>query len=250
MIISFVTYEHPTEGLLIRPTIFAGEDKAWTQGWQRCVGHLNGGKPITPAEAAGAGWDLTGITIRDDGAVSEAPTLRTGITGAYDEDHGLVADDGIKVEWGGACPIQGEGSVDGRTIYYRARGSGWRIDIAEGSQSEFTYGESEYIWPDGGWLNAAESERNIRLGVAKWRESMSASRGWKREMAPTLSDGVWLALDFVPPEDGADWEQAVALGLMECPEGPSYEHHLTDKGQALLAYRDEVARKLEFDRRG
>ncbi len=89
----------------------------------------------------------------------------------------------------------------------------------------------------------AHSTHFGRAVVRKVRADSALER-WAREKALTLEKRIWLALDFVPPEDDADWVGAVALGVMECPEGPSYEHLLTNKGSALLAMRNKVAAGL------
>jgi hypothetical protein len=169
--LSFETYEHPTEGLLVHAQLhLAGP--TWDMGWRRATDDDR--KPCSAREAATQGFDVTGMEIRDDGPVAKAPIFRVDVTGEFGETQGEIHDDGIAIGWGGACPVQGEGSVDGRVLYYRARGSGWSIDVAEGSPEEFDYGQAPYIWPDGGWLCASESEHNIRIGVAKWRKWLAA----------------------------------------------------------------------------
>jgi len=167
--ISYVTYQHPTEGLLVRGTWHLGNEKPWVQSWRRCE---NDGKQITPEETLGHGVDMTSIELRNDGVVNEAPELRVGVTAEHGETHGELNEGGIRIEWGGACPVQGMGSVDGRTLYYRARGSGWSVDIAEGGPEEMSFDQNCYIWPDGGWVSPAESERNIRFAVEQWRAKM------------------------------------------------------------------------------
>lgn len=63
---------------------------------------------------------------------------------------------GVDIKWiGGNCPVQAEGSIDGRPFYFRARGIRWSISIGEGSLArrgddrnvwfyEETYGTSPY----------------------------------------------------------------------------------------------------------
>lgn len=48
---------------------------------------------------------------------------------------------------GGACPVQAEGTVNGKPFYFRARGAAWRMNIGgDDSQlvlvPEWTYGEA------------------------------------------------------------------------------------------------------------
>lgn len=82
---------------------------------------------------------------------------------------------GISLEFGGACPVQGEGILDGRACYYRSRGEGWQFHVAaEGSDDVFaadawTYSERPYIFPDGGWVSADVSRACIAKAVALLR---------------------------------------------------------------------------------
>ncbi len=90
--------------------------------------------------------------------------------------HGSIDDDGIRIEFGGFCPVQGYGTVDGHPCYYRARGEGWRFELYEiGAEilknpPMWQYAARPYMFPDGGWLNAEESISNIRLAVAVFRK--------------------------------------------------------------------------------
>lgn len=173
-VISYLKYQHPTEGLLFRATYHFGHGmKPWQQGWRRC--HKDGA-PCSAEEAVKIGIDPTGIEFRDDGFVERAPDLLVDVTSG--ETYGrILGEDGIKIEWGGMCPVQGTGHVDGKTIYYRARGMGWSVDIAEDTPEAWSYEEAQYIWPDGGWLQASVSAANIRKAVAKWREHQKGNRG-------------------------------------------------------------------------
>lgn len=89
---------------------------------------------------------------------------------------GAIEEPGLTIEWGGACPVQGEGTLDGHEVYYRARGEGWsfRVDMCGCGDvygaDAWVYSERPYFHPDGGWLAASVSEANIRKAVAKWRE--------------------------------------------------------------------------------
>jgi hypothetical protein len=92
---------------------------------------------------------------------------------------GALNVEGIDIEWGGACPVQGEGTVDGYPCYYRSRGECWEIEVFPiGTDLEKTpwpdsvwyYDECPYIWPDGGWVPAQVSEQCIRKAVQLFRE--------------------------------------------------------------------------------
>jgi hypothetical protein len=111
------------------------------------------------------GWFIHDTRRRLEGArrVEQGPTT------------GCVYDDGLEIEFGGMCPVQGEGIVDGRTCYYRSRGDGWQFHVAtaDGTDAleheEWEYAEYKYIWPAGGYVAASVSEACIRKAVALWR---------------------------------------------------------------------------------
>jgi hypothetical protein len=109
--------------------------------------------------------------------MTDQPTdhlTQTGIAGT----EGELEDESVSIRFGGACPVQGFGTVLGEyPCYYRARGSSWSLEVYEpgtdlegdgldDKRSLFHVGESCYAWPDAGWLSAAESCANIRKGVA------------------------------------------------------------------------------------
>ena len=100
---------------------------------------------------------------------------RSITVGKYEDTCGSVDDDGIDLPFGGACPVQGDGEVDGRIVYYRSRGEGWQFHVAPvGSDDVFAadaweYGERPYFFPDGGWVPASISQSCIRKAIAKWR---------------------------------------------------------------------------------
>lgn len=110
-----------------------------------------------------------------DHVVHGARPVKIGKADAFKEAQGKVSEAGIHVEFGGACPVQGDGTVDGRACYYRSRGSGWQFSVApEGSPDAlgtdcWEYAENPYHWPDGGWVHADVSTDCIRRAVAKWR---------------------------------------------------------------------------------
>lgn len=92
---------------------------------------------------------------------------------------GHVLGDGIDLQFGGMCPVQAEGAIDGREVYYRSRGAGWSFSVAPlGSDDVFDpkawhYEERRYFWPDGGYVDATVSEACIRRAVALWRKEGS-----------------------------------------------------------------------------
>lgn len=82
---------------------------------------------------------------------------------------------GVSIEFGGLCPVQGDGFVDGRACYYRSRGEGWQFHVAaDGSDDAlgddaWSYSERPYIFPDGGYVSAAVSRACIAKAVKLFR---------------------------------------------------------------------------------
>ncbi len=119
-------------------------------------------------------WLRRPVEYAYDHVVHGARPVRKG---TFEETSGSLIGNGIEVLFGGACPVQGEGIVDGRAIYYRSRGTGWQFSVApEGSDDAlgadcWEYGEDPYHWPDGGWVHGEVSRACIRRAVAKWREA-------------------------------------------------------------------------------
>jgi len=112
-----------------------------------------------------------------DHVVNGARPVKTGKVDAYKEAQGELVEDGINIQFGGACPVQGEGTVDGRQVYYRSRGSGWQFHVApEGAadalgDDAWCFEEYRYHWPDGGWVHADVSVACIRRAVGMWRSA-------------------------------------------------------------------------------
>lgn len=90
---------------------------------------------------------------------------------------GRVQGDGIFIEFGGMCPVQGDGQVMGREAYYRSRGTGWELCIAREDSTDpladdaWVYFEDRYFWPDGGYVDASVSVACIERAVKAWREA-------------------------------------------------------------------------------
>lgn len=121
-------------------------------------------------------WGIGTSDLRISFVEHEEPK-REPRTGSFADTAGSIADDGLTFGFGGACPVQGDGEVDGRVCYYRARARGWQFAVwAEGVTFEqadcgpvFEYAEDPYAFPDGSWLHRDESIANIRRAVAKFR---------------------------------------------------------------------------------
>jgi hypothetical protein len=87
-------------------------------------------------------------------------------------------------EIGGNCPVQAEGTIDGRRFYFRARGEHWSLTIHP------TATEGYSSWPDdgtwyhqeaygggpfaAGWMEIEEAKAFIERGAALYRQEQSA----------------------------------------------------------------------------
>lgn len=149
-------------------------------GWRRAK---NEEKARTSATEEVGRWEKEGVQIIFDRV--EVPVRAPKCGGNHKDDtgdfttNGHAASEGIDIPFGGACPVQGTGDVDGYEAYYRARGEGWSLTITLSEDEEWTFGKSEYAFPDGGWLHRDESLANIATAVAAFRE-----RGIARKATP------------------------------------------------------------------
>ena len=80
----------------------------------------------------------------------------------------------VHVEFlGGNCPVQGEGTVDGKPFYFRARGESWSMSIG----GPDVVGAPEWYWEedygtgpfDAGWMRDEEAEGFLRAAAVRWR---------------------------------------------------------------------------------
>jgi hypothetical protein len=125
---------------------------------------------IRPVRWLGRAWYLSLRYLAGARRVRTADGLHTD---------GWLDEPGLAIAWDGACPVQGEGMVDGRHCYYRSRGEGWQFSVAPPGGSDedvfaddaWEYSESPYIFPEGGWVHPEVTEAGIRKAVAKFRET-------------------------------------------------------------------------------
>lgn len=85
---------------------------------------------------------------------------------------------GIEVDtFGGMCPVQVEGKVDGLPFYFRARGEAWSMRIAAApdgdvfAEDAWFYGEPWGIWPEAGYMPDGVAIQHIEASVERWRKS-------------------------------------------------------------------------------
>lgn len=93
-----------------------------------------------------------------------------------------MSDTNIVIEnIGGFCPVQAEGSIDGKPFYFRARGSHWSLSIGGEDvvvkpewYHEEGYGEGPF---DAGWMELDEARSFIRKGAGLYRQAIAAPDG-------------------------------------------------------------------------
>ena len=80
---------------------------------------------------------------------------------------------GVDILWlGGNCPVQAEGTVDGKKFYFRSRGEAWSMDIGGDdpcAKSEWSYEEDYGEWPEAGWITPEQAREFIAKAVALYR---------------------------------------------------------------------------------
>jgi len=111
----------------------------------------------------------------DEAGRQELLQVLDGMSGHYLEE-------GVDVPFGGACPVQGEGTLDGHPVYYRSRGTSWSFEVWEKGtpwtnclpegDPIFCCVESKYEWPNAGWIEASESMANIKKAVELFRSGV------------------------------------------------------------------------------
>lgn len=92
-----------------------------------------------------------------------------------------MPDPGVLIDWlGGNCPVQAEGSIDGRRFYFRARGEHWSIAVHPTATDEYEHWprdaaewRHEEEWGDGpyaaGWMPEDVAREMIAKGAGLYR---------------------------------------------------------------------------------
>ncbi|UJR81439.1 hypothetical protein [Sandaracinus amylolyticus] len=116
--------------------------------------------------------------------------------------------DDWSIDVGGACPVQGEGDVDGLPMYFRARGEGWSLRIAatpdgnpvavgfpradRESPPGWEAGGRYGAFPDAGWMPAEHSRAIVEACVRAFRAQRAAR--------PATTEGTTIDVERVPTE--------------------------------------------------
>jgi hypothetical protein len=85
--------------------------------------------------------------------------------------------DGWDGHLGGACPVEGEGVVDGHAWYFRARGESWAFEVyeqphvhgEEAAKAIFDTGGEHKPWPEAGWMTNSVAWAHVEASIAAFR---------------------------------------------------------------------------------
>lgn len=93
--------------------------------------------------------------------------------------------DGITIhELSGNCPVQAEGTLDGKQFYFRARGSQWSFSV--GSEPvgapDWEMRELWKQWPEAGWMEPDEARALILRGAQEYRQWVRDEAGLPGEL--------------------------------------------------------------------
>jgi len=76
----------------------------------------------------------------------------------------------LKIDWiGGNCPVQAEGWVGDKQLYFRARWDGWRVEIG-GWDDLWVYSEEYGTGMEAGWIELDEAMSFIHKAVDIYRD--------------------------------------------------------------------------------
>lgn len=110
---------------------------------------------------------------------------------------------GLVIRWlGGSCPVQGEGTVDGREWYFRARGQEWSFEVyssaeeSEGNAPPLWWTWEDWgTWPDAGYMPDDEARRKIDVSVERFRRDRpkpvtAEDHHWENHVIRAWSDTI------------------------------------------------------------
>lgn len=72
---------------------------------------------------------------------------------------------------GGHCPVQAEGTINGKPFYFRSRGDSWSMSIGGSDiiiNPEWYYEEDYGTWPEAGYITDEEAKTFIGLAADKY----------------------------------------------------------------------------------
>jgi hypothetical protein len=92
----------------------------------------------------------------------------------------------IEIDWlGGNCPVQAEGTINGKRFYFRARGDCWSLEVSPGADGDYLswpvtpepwlyeedYGDGPF---DAGWMPQEEAVQMIAKAAALYAAQAGA----------------------------------------------------------------------------
>lgn len=80
---------------------------------------------------------------------------------------------------GGNCPVQGEGTINGKPFYFRARGESWSLGIGGADpcgDAEWEHRAWFGQWPDAGWMTTEEAEGFLRAAASRYAAGNSPGK--------------------------------------------------------------------------
>lgn len=71
----------------------------------------------------------------------------------------------------GNCPVQAEGTIDGKEFYFRARYASWRLEVGNVlGEPEWTYSEPYGNDYEAGWMTEDEARGFIEQAAKRYAE--------------------------------------------------------------------------------
>lgn len=149
--------------------------------WVKFLGFTRGKADIVLVWEGGE--SMTGYRVENGKVTEHDVVLTLGRGMSNDLRETLEAEcKGIKVDtFGGSCPVQVEGTIDGLPFYFRARGASWSMSIAQDKDGDpvetfgggpgWFYEEPFGVWPDAGYMPDDDVRKAIVGSVKRWRES-------------------------------------------------------------------------------
>ena len=123
-----------------------------------------------------------------DSSVRRGPAERRGdvkeVDDGWPRTNGELHEGGLVITFGGACPVQGYGSLDGRGVYFRARHDVWRVEVyGEGVEVDGYIGlpkePPEWVHhgthDHAGWMRPDETIAALREALAAYRARLGGS---------------------------------------------------------------------------
>lgn len=88
----------------------------------------------------------------------------------------MLLEMGVAIDFlGGNCPVQADGTVDGKPFYFRSRGASWSMSIGGADvvgEPEWYHEQPYGEWPAAGWITTDEAEAFIASAVCAFREGV------------------------------------------------------------------------------